>query len=67
MDSDRRICRSASEIGLLMTDGGGAQALFPFAVDTAGVARATYELECLSDGEANQRAEAYLEAHENRG
>ena len=35
-----------------------------FAVDTAGVARATYELECLSDDEAKQRAEAYLEAHE---
>jgi hypothetical protein len=35
-----------------------------FAVDAAGVARATYELECLSDDEAKQQAEAYLEAHE---
>jgi hypothetical protein len=35
-----------------------------FAVDSAGVARATYELECLSDDEAKQRSEAYLEAHE---
>lgn len=35
-----------------------------FAVDTSGVARATYELNCLTDEEAKQRAEVYLEVHE---
>lgn len=35
-----------------------------FAVDTAGVARATYEFACLDDEEAKHRAEGYLKAHD---
>ncbi len=34
-----------------------------FAVDTAGVARATYEF-CSDDDEAKRRAETYLHVHE---
>jgi hypothetical protein len=35
-----------------------------FAVDDAGVARATYEFSCRTDAEARSRAEKYLTVHD---
>ncbi|GEM_PF-2896821 len=35
-----------------------------FAVDAAGVARATYEFNSLDDTEARRRAETYLATHD---
>jgi hypothetical protein len=34
-----------------------------YAVDLSGVVHATYEMECLDDAEAKERARQYLEAH----
>ena len=34
-----------------------------YAVDLAGVAHATYEIECPNDDSAKQRAHKFLEAH----
>jgi len=42
----------------------GLKRYVAFAVDTAGVARATYEFNCRTDAEARSRAEKYLAVHD---